>query len=54
MSVGTFPAAAKYMISRRGVQAGHVRPPLEDLSDAQKAQVERYLKESRVLEEAVA
>jgi 4-hydroxy-tetrahydrodipicolinate synthase len=53
MNVGTFPAAAKYMISRRGVLAGHVRPPLEDLSEEQKAEVDRYLRESRIMGEVV-
>ncbi len=54
MSVGTFPAAAKHMLSRRGLAAGHVRAPLEDLSAEQKAEVDRYLRESRIMGEVVA
>lgn len=53
MNIGTFPAAAKYLMERRGVPAGHVRPPLEDLSEEQKAAVDGYLRESRIMEEAV-
>jgi 4-hydroxy-tetrahydrodipicolinate synthase len=48
MGVGTFPAAAKYMLELKGLPGGHVRPPLEDLSDKQKTAVNIFLKEAGV------
>lgn len=54
MNVGTFPAAAKYMMTRRGVPAGHVRPPLEGLNAEQKKEVDGYMKESLAFLQQVA
>jgi 4-hydroxy-tetrahydrodipicolinate synthase len=53
LSVGTFPAAAKYMLTLRGLPGGHVRPPLEDLSDEQKKVVDDYLKGAKAMREVV-
>jgi len=53
LSVGTFPAAAKYMLTLKGLPGGHVRPPLRDLSDGQKRVVDDYLKGSEAMMEAV-
>ena len=53
MGVGTFPAAVKYMLTRKGLPGGHVRPPLEDLSDGQKRLVDDYLKGAKALREVV-
>lgn len=53
MNVGTFPAAAKYMLSQKGLPGGHVRPPLEGLSDAEKLIVDDYVKEAKAMREVV-
>jgi len=53
MAVGTFPAAAKYMLALKGLPGGHVRPPLEDLSDGQKRVVDDYLRSAMATMEAV-
>lgn len=53
LSVGTFPAAAKYMLTLKGLPGGYVRPPLRDLSDEQKRVVDDYLKGSEAMMEAV-
>jgi 4-hydroxy-tetrahydrodipicolinate synthase len=54
MGVGTFPSAAKYMLTLKGLPGGHVRPPLEDLSDEQKRLVDDYLKGAKAMREVVA
>ncbi len=53
MSVGTFPAAVKYMLTLRGLPGGHVRLPLEDLSDEQKKVVDGYLEGAKAMREVV-
>ncbi len=53
MGIGTFPAAAKYMLSLRGLPGGHVRPPLEDLSEEQKEAVAGNFRGSKAALEAV-
>lgn len=53
MGVGTFPSAVKYMLTLRGLPGGHVRPPLEDLSDEQKRVVDDYLKGAKAMREVV-
>jgi 4-hydroxy-tetrahydrodipicolinate synthase len=53
MGVGTFPASVKYMLSLQGLPGGHVRPPLEDLSDEQKRAVDNYLKGAKAMREMV-
>ncbi|BAI60731.1 dihydrodipicolinate synthase [Methanocella paludicola SANAE] len=53
MSVGTFPAAVKYMLSGQGLPGGHVRPPLEGLSDAEKLIVDDYMKGAKAMSEVV-
>jgi 4-hydroxy-tetrahydrodipicolinate synthase len=53
MGVGTFPASVKYMLSLQGLPVGHVRPPLEDLSDEQKRAVDNYLKGAKAMREMV-
>lgn len=49
MMVGTFPAAIKYAMDVRKVPAGYVRAPLESLSGPQKKEVERYLRQAKVI-----
>lgn len=53
MGVGTFPASVKYMLSLQGLPGGHVRPPLEDLSDEQKRAVDNCLKGAKAVREMV-
>ncbi len=53
MRVGAFPAAVKYMLSAMGLPGGHVRPPLEDLSDREKRIVDGYLRDARAMKELV-
>lgn len=53
MSVGTFPAAVKYMLSGQGLPGGHVRSPLEGLSDAEKLIVDDYMKGAKAMSEVV-
>ena len=53
MQVGTFPASVKYMLSLQGYPGGHVRKPLEDLSQAQKRLVDMHLRAAGALKELV-
>lgn len=53
MQVGTFPASVKYMLSLQGHPGGHVRKPLEDLSEEQKRQVDRHLRAAGAMKELV-
>jgi 4-hydroxy-tetrahydrodipicolinate synthase len=46
MQIGTFPAGIKYVLNMQGIPGGHVRAPLQDLTDEQKLLVRDYLKES--------
>jgi len=45
MNVGTFPAAAKYILRQKGLPGGYVRPPLEELSDADRLIVDDIVRE---------
>ena len=48
MQIGTFPAAIKYVLNLQGLTGGHVRAPLQDLTEEQKLLVRDCLKsESR-------
>ncbi|MCD1296175.1 4-hydroxy-tetrahydrodipicolinate synthase [Methanocella sp. CWC-04] len=49
MSVGTFPVSIKYCLRAQGLPAGYVRKPLEELSAAQKKEVEVHLKAANIL-----
>ena len=51
MQVGTFPAAIKYAMSLYGHPAGFVRAPLQELTDAQRREVEAHLRRSGLMEE---
>ncbi len=53
MCVGSFPAAVKYVLSTMGLPGGHVRSPLEDLSDREKRIVDGYLRDARAMKEMV-
>lgn len=53
MGVGTFPASVKYMLSQKGLPGGHVRPPLEGLSDAEKLIVDGHVKGAKAMREVV-
>lgn len=51
MQAGTFPAAIKYAMTYFGHPAGYVRAPLQELNDAQRREVEMYLKNIRMMKE---
>lgn len=53
MGIGTFPASVKYMLSQKGLPGGHVRPPLEGLSDAEKLIVDNNVKGAKAMREVV-
>ena len=53
MNVGTFPAAVKYMLAQKGLPGGHVRPPLEGLSDAEKLIVDDYVKGAKAIRKVI-
>ncbi len=53
MQVGTFPASVKYMLSKQGLPGGHVRHPLEGLSDEQKKQVDIHLTVATAMRELI-
>ena len=53
MNVGTFPAAAKYMLNKKGLPGGYVRPPLEELSDAERLIVDDYVKDSLAMRKVI-
>lgn len=48
MQIGTFPASIKYMLNVRGLPGGHVRAPLEDLSEGQQIMVQDQLRAVKV------
>jgi 4-hydroxy-tetrahydrodipicolinate synthase len=51
MQQGTFPAAIKYAMELRGHPAGHVRAPLQDLSEVECGTVEMHLRNAGMLKE---
>jgi 4-hydroxy-tetrahydrodipicolinate synthase len=53
MGVGSFPAAFKYILSTMGLPGGHVRSPLEDLSDREKRIVDGYIRDAKAMKEMV-
>jgi 4-hydroxy-tetrahydrodipicolinate synthase len=48
MQIGTFPASIKYMMNMQGLPGGHVRAPLEDLSEGQQMMVQDHLRAAKV------
>lgn len=54
MQVGTFPAAIKYALTLQGFPAGHVRSPLQELTDGERRTVEEHLRNAGVAEELFA
>lgn len=44
MQQGTFPASIKYAMGLRGHPAGHVRAPLQELTDAERHIIEMHLR----------
>ncbi|HMK47642.1 MAG TPA: 4-hydroxy-tetrahydrodipicolinate synthase [Methanocella sp.] len=54
MQVGTFPAAIKYALTVQGFPAGHVRAPLQELSDDDRVKVENHLRNAGIIEEIFA
>ncbi|WP_424359310.1 4-hydroxy-tetrahydrodipicolinate synthase [Methanocella sp. MCL-LM] len=54
MQVGTFPAAIKYALTLQGFPAGHVRAPLQELTDAERIVVEDHLRNAGINEELFA
>jgi 4-hydroxy-tetrahydrodipicolinate synthase len=53
MQQGTFPAAIKYAMGLRGHPAGHVRAPLQDLSEVERRTVEMHLRNAGMMKELV-
>ena len=51
MQKGTFPAAIKYAMGLRGHPAGHVRAPLQDLTEEERHAVEVHLQHAGILKE---
>jgi 4-hydroxy-tetrahydrodipicolinate synthase len=51
MQKGTFPAAIKYGMGLRGHPAGHVRAPLQDLTEEERHAVEVHLQHAGILKE---
>lgn len=51
MQVGTFPSALKYGMTYQGYPTGHVRAPLQELTDAQRSEVEMHLRNARIAQE---
>lgn len=54
MQVGTFPAAIKYALTLQGFPAGHVRAPLQELTDAERIAIEDHLRNAGIGEELFA
>jgi 4-hydroxy-tetrahydrodipicolinate synthase len=51
MQQGTFPASIKYAMGLRGHPAGHVRAPLQELTDAERRAVEIHLRNAGISKE---
>jgi 4-hydroxy-tetrahydrodipicolinate synthase len=51
MQQGTFPASIKHAMGLRGHPAGHVRAPLQDLTDAERRAVEIHLRNAGMMKE---
>lgn len=54
MQVGTFPASIKYALTIQGFPAGHVRAPLQELTDVERKTIEDHLRNAGVAEELFA
>lgn len=51
MQQGTFPASIKYAMGLRGMPAGYVRAPLQELTEAERRTVEMHLRDSGIFKE---
>jgi 4-hydroxy-tetrahydrodipicolinate synthase len=51
MQQGTFPASIKYAMGLQGHPAGHVRAPLQELTDAERRAVEKHLRNAGITKE---